>query len=452
MVSTFTNPFTPCHAQDGKVPVMLQQRLDVAPEIIHVVGNHLVDVVLDTVSYIMVQTYRSSGDPAVEPLPENQLQLSSDGRMLTIPRDYPLDNITVHTAAESLTLNANARAYINLNTLDGGVATLRSLRLTASGANLWVRSAVTADEAVLTASNLGHITYSDIRSEHIEKHTTEGGSIVCMDCPEEVHRTENDNHGLPVVALMYNHDLPMFASLSVGVSGWSGIPFGGLTGTMGSGAGHQFIMGVCPTGYFAFQYGINYLTRKHWSFGVGIGFMEQRFTAENARIDIVGPHILNTDLPSYYNSPQFLNNYQPSEIVWSSSMRVASIYLPLRAEWRLRSNYRGLRISAQLMPGVVTNKNVATIVRQGVYPDRPGSLYAGRIDIETTDVRRYINRFQCDLRFDVGLSNVSLFVQASLVSLFRYQEFWLCVVLPNDAYTAIHEPVYPMSIGCSINL
>ena len=251
---------------------------------------------------------------------------------------------------------------------------------------------------------------------------------------------------------MLNHDLPMFASLSVGATGWAGAPFGGMTGTFGQVGGHRFSMGVNPTGYFAFQFGVNILTRRHWNLGVGFGMMEQRFTAENARIDIDGNHIIRADLPSYYSSQQFLYDHQPGDITWSSSLKTNYMYIPLRAEWRLRSNYRGLRVGAQLMPGMVINKSSATLVRQVSYPDWAGNPDAGLIEVEITPVKRYINRFQCDLRIDVGLSNISLFVQTSLVPLFDYQTIWQTVVLPPDQYTAIDEGVFPMSVGCSINL
>jgi len=454
----------PATAQETKVPVLLRQQLDVAPTIIQITGAHRVSVILDTQSCILVQTYKESGDPAVEPMPEGQLQLSGDGRMLTVPRNYPYDIITIHTAtSESLTVNVSGTANVTLQSALMDTTSLRSLRLTASSANLWVQTPLAVDDAVLTATNRGIISYSKMLVYHtMEENTQDGGAITCFDCEKrtinitsegKVTTNEVPKEGVPVVRLMLNHDLPMFASLSVGVAGWSSTPFGGLMGSFGEMGGHRFRMGIHPTGYASLQYGVNLLTRSHWSLGVGLGFMEEHFSADNARIDIIGNHLLNADLSSYYStSLAFINSYQAGDIVWRSNMRTNYFYIPLRAEWRLLSSYRGLRLSAQLMPGVTISRSKITLVREGAYPDRAGSENNSRIDIETTSVGRYVTPFRCDLRLDVGLSNVSLFVQAALTPLFRHQDYWLQVVLPNDQYDAINEKVYPMSIGCSINL
>lgn len=452
----------PVTAQETKVPVMLRQQLDVAPTVIQITGPHRVIVMLDTLSYILVQTYRQSGDPAIEALPEGQLQLSGDGRVLTVPRNYPYSNITIHTATrEELAINADATANVTLQSAQLDTVSLRSLRLTSSSANLWVQSPLTVDDAVLTSTNRGIISYSKMLRYHtMEENTQNGGAITCFDCEKRVINITNEGwvttdevqkENLPVVRMMLNHDLPVFASLSVGATGWSGSLFGGMTGEMGT-AWHRFRMGVNPTGYVALQYGVNLLTRRHWSLGVGLGITEEHFSAENARIDIVGNDLLNADLSPYYSSTQFLQHYQPGDIVWRSSMDINYLYLPLRAEWRLKSSYRGLRISAQLMPGVALWRSKTTLVRQGNYPDRLGSATRDRIDVETTNVGRYVNPLRCDLRLDVGISNFSLFVQTALTPLFRHQSYFLAVILPADQYDAINEAVYPMSIGCSINL
>lgn len=452
----------PATAQETKVPVMLRQQLDVAPTVIQITGPHRVSVMLDTQSYILVQTYRESGDPAVEPLPEGQLQLSGDGRVLTVPRKYPYSNIIIHTATrEDLAINAEATAMVTLQSAQLDTVSLRSLRLTANSSNLWMQSPIIVDDAVLKATNRGIISHSKIRCNNtMEENTQSGGAITCFDCEKKVVNITDEGkvivneqqEGLPVVRLMLNHDLPLFASFSVGVAGWSGTPFGGLTGGFGQVGGHRFQMGVNPTGYVTLQYGVNLLTRHHWSLGVGVGFMEEHFSADNARIDIVGNHLLNSDLLPYYSSAEFLYRHQAGDITWSSNMRTSYFYIPLRAEWRLRSSYRGLRLSAQLMPGVALERSKMTLVRQGLYPNWAGNEDQGRIDVETTSVGRYVNPFRCDLRLDVGLSNVSLFVQTALTPLFRHQDYWLQVLLPSDQYDAITERVFPMSIGCSINL
>ena len=453
----------PAAAQEVKIPVMMRQQLDVAPTVIQITGPHRVSVMLDTQNCILVQTYRQSGDPAVEVLPEGQLQLSGDGRILTVPRNYPYGYIDIRTATrDGLTVNANGTANVVLRSPTLDTVRLRSLRLTASSANLWVQSPLVVDDAVLTATNRGIISYTKMLFNNTQEETTQsGGAITCLDCGEKTIHITNEGkvtteevrqEELPVVKLILNHDLPLFASFCVGATGWSGGPFGGLTGCFGNVGGHRFRMGVSPAGYAAFQLGVNLLTRSHWSLGVGLGAMQEHFTAGNARIDIVGKYLLNADLPPYYSSTQFLQYYQTGDIVWSSNMRTNYLYIPLRAEWRLNSSYRGLRIAAQLMPGMAIERSRMTLVRQGAYPDWLGLSGQGRIDVETTSVGRYVSPFRCDLRLDVGVSNVSLFVQTSLTPLFRQQDYWLDVLLPNDQYDAISEGVYPMSIGCSINL
>lgn len=437
-------------AQD--IPLRLLQRLEVAPTVVLASGNHHVRVVCDTGNYIIVNTMSSMA----EAQNKSTLGLSSDGRTLTIPSEYPYWNIDVHTTAESLSLTANDNTAIRLEKHIGATVRLSTLKLTATGpgSRMETLATIEADDAVLTASNGAKIYCIELHAKHLEKNSS-GGIISLMNggiLNEEstsVYSPSKENGG--VVRLMLNHDLPVFASLSVGATGWSGSLFGGMTGEMGT-AWHRFRMGVNPTGYVALQYGVNLLTRRHWSLGVGLGITEEHFAAENARIDIVGNNLLNADLSPYYSSTQFLQHYQPGDIVWRSSMDINYLYLPLRAEWRLKSSYRGLRISAQLMPGVALWRSKTTLVRQGNYPDRLGSATRDRIDVETTNVGRYVNPLRCDLRLDVGISNFSLFVQTALTPLFRHQSYFLAVILPADQYDAINEAVYPMSIGCSINL
>ena len=455
----------PAIAQDDQVPLLLRQQLDVALQGVLANGDHHVRVVCDTADYIIVTTKTNVAGVAEAALPEGQLNLSSDGRRLTIPFEYPYRNIDIHTSANKLSLTANAGATVRLENHVATPVQLKFLHLTASveGSRVEAMPTIETDEAMLTATNSGTVYCADLQAKHLEK-VAPGGRIIMKNGEETIEykgystepaqekgQTEKvKKEGSGVVRLMLNHDLPMFVSFSVGATGWSGSPFGGMTSEMGI-KGHRFIMGVNPTGYVAFQYGVNLLTRRHWTLGVGLGIKEEHFAAENARIDIVGNYLLNADLSPYYSSAQFLQHYQPGDIVWRSSMDINYFYLPLRAEWRLRSSYRGLRISAQLMPGVALWRSKTTLVRQGNYPDGLGSATPNRIDVETTNVGRYVNPFRCDLRLDVGISNFSLFIETALTPLFRHQSYFLTTIFPTDQ-DAINAAVYPMTIGCSINL
>lgn len=422
-------------AQESPVmPVLLTQQLYSAPESIQVSHRHDVTVVFDTVNCVYVRTTGRVDELESLRFPEGKLRMS--GSQLIVDSLFPYrSGIEVHTAAPEVKVEARHLSRVTVRSHDGQTAQLKGFEATAYSQSLiFVDVAVKCEEYVsLTAKGEGSIVYYDNASAPKSKVSFDDKGIVILrnaDGSSDTYREELFSHlpfGFMDLFSKYgrNHrEIPLFLTYSFGLTGASQHPFGGMMGWMG-----DYSMSVG----FHFNYSFHYAfcLSNHWSLGVGFGTATNRFRANNCLLGIT-PNATDSE-PAHLGpvaEPAALGGGQRT---WNSKFSTTTVYIPLRIEWRQRDDWRGLRIGAELQPGVSIG---AIIYNNGIYSD------GSRSDlIADKSLAKYCRILHCGIRFDIAWNHFGLFLQGSLLPFFR-----------SKGENAFDRDFYPMSVGFSFTL
>lgn len=420
---------TMSNAQPSQVPVALRQDLGSAIGTVKVLGLHTVTVQADTANYITVVT---SGTPQqVDSLRQPLQSMKLTGGVITVPSDFPYQSgIVIHTAAKRLSVESWDDSQVWLTAGTDTAVRLDFLKLTAmEHSTILAPVPVEADQVVLQASDFATLRYRKITSDELHTYAHRESCVQQMDSPD-------NEEAYPYRFSEALHML--FGGYSFGITGWSQAPFGGMTAPMG-----DYAMNVSPLRGFSVTFGYNIVRLRHWDFGIGFSSTSDIYqipalmgTTVDAATGLT--HMGPVDEPSYYSRPRFNGQSR----VWRSTLGAAVISLPIRAEWHRRLDYRGIRISATVLPGISAHTDKAIIISEGTWTSGD-EADKGRVDILTDTIGDLYNRFRCDLRFDIGWSHVSLYIQGSLTPLFR--------TVRKDDLPALDTRVYPMSIGFSFH-
>lgn len=422
-------------ASAQRFPVVLTQQLYQPPQRIVVDHRHDVTVVLDTANFVDVRTTGNIDELDSLRFPDGQLHLSADGLTLSVDSTFPYrSDIRIHTAASKVELEACHFSRLTVSSHDGHPVRLASFEANAySGSLIFVDIPVVCSEhAVLGAHKEGAVVYYD--SVNAPKHDwnlNDGGQVVhrMSDGGSETRRmvqflpfglldlfsAKSDGH----------RQYPLFLSYAIGLGGASQHPFGGLTGWMGDynlSTGTLFNTSV----HYAF------VLSSHWSLGVGIGFTALVFRAENCLLGITPG--ATEGQPSHLGPVAEPSALGPGQRTWRSKTGAAGAYLPLRFEWRQRDDWRGLRLAAELQPGI--NFGSPLIYRNGIYTD------GSRTDMLVEQISNdFISPLRCDVRLEAAWNHIGVFLQASLLPFFR-----------TSGENAFDVKYYPMSIGLSFTI
>ncbi len=413
-------------AAQQQLPIALRQDLGAPVGSIKVLGLHDVSVIADTADYIQVVTLGTADQVDSLRRPLESMKLGNGA--LTVPADFPYENgINIHTSARRLHVEAKDDSQVWL--LGGDTLHYEFLWLDASGHGI-IQSprAVVADQAVVQADDFATLRYRSIDSRDLTQKIRGESRVHQMGVADQEEAFEFH-------FALRNHRY--FGGYSYGVSGWSQAAFGGMEVPMG-----DYTMNASALGMSDVRFGWNFVRLRHWDFGIGIGVTAEGYrfprlmgitTDEGTGLSHFGP----VDEPDYYRQyPAYVGQQR----LWRSHLSSASVHVPLRVEWHRRLDYRGLRLSTELRPGIafsgkhtVMNKTCTWV--SGEEAD------GGRQDLLMDTVGDIYNRFRCDLRFDIAWSHVSLFVQGSLTPIFRTAR--------KDDLPVFDTRVYPLSVGLS---
>lgn len=420
-------------AQEEEKTLVLRQDLLQTIAKVEVYGIHSVSVMPDTADYIQVVTSGRLLQADSLGMPLKSMQMS--GNTLVVPASFPYRNgINVHTTAKRLSVSTYDDSHL---WLVGGSDTLRFefLRLDAKGhSELMVPHPVVADQALLSSSDYAVLRYRHVDSPDLNR-TVSGES-------------RNEQMGVDDQEEAFQFRISprihrMFGGFSIGFLGWSQSPFGGMAPPMGDYAMNVSAPDVPGMGLFDVSLGWNVFRLPHWDFGIGMGTTAEYYSFPRLMGTTFDPvsgltHLGPVDEPEYYNRPRF----EGQKRVWSSRLSAATVSVPIRVEWHRRLDYKGLRLSAELRPAVSLHKSSAAILSQCTRTDvaDANGMY---IDVITDTIGHLYNRFRCDLRFDIGWSHLSFFVQGSLTPLFHTDR--------KDGGPAIDTPLYPLSMGIKLH-
>lgn len=430
-LSMFLTAVLPAMAQD-RLPVRLTQDLHETPTTIIVYGNHDVTVVCDTADYIAVNTI----DLVAAVLESDSLtlkgQIKTDRHQVVVEADYPIRNgIEVHTSTPRLALNAFGYSRLTLLSETSDTLRLQQLMLKAAEHGMVVvETPVASNQVNIDAGDYGIVRYRDIASPQTDLFRTSEGRIEQNGVdPDGAYRFTLDEQG---------HQL--FAGWSFFMSGWSSNPFGGLTGTM-----RDYTMGVTAYGGFEVGLGYNFFRTRHWDIGIGFASHIENFSISNHLVGTTtdaatgSTHLGPVDEPGYYTSNPFRAGQTR---VWNSFLSVGYIQFPIHAEWHRRMDYKGLRLCAELRPGISLHSADRAHIVGECHWTEGDEANLERIDYIFDTIGSLYNRFRLDLRLEVGWGHASIFIQSALTPLFRSAR--------KDGQPYLDEKIFPMTIGFSI--
>ena len=415
--------------QAQQLPIAIRQDLGAPGGTVKVAGLHDVSVVLDTADYLQVVVLGTADQ--VDSLRRPLENMKFSGGTLTIPADFPYVNgINVHTTARRLHLEVRDDSQLWLLGADGradDTLRLEFLRIDADDhAIVQSPRVVVADQAVLRGDGFATLRYRLVDSPDLTY------KIHAESRLQQLGATEVDE---PFHFFNPFRNRRVIYSISIGLGGWSEAPFGGMSAPMGDYSMNSTL------GFYDVRIGWNFLRRRHWDFGVGIAITNVAYsfprlmgvsTDEATGLSHFGP----VGEPSEYLKPR----YDGQGRVWNSRLRSGVYSLPLRVEWHRRLDYRGLRLAAELRPGI----DVSWYMRSQCTWTSGTEAEAGRTDLLTDTLSCAFNRLRCDLRFDIGWGHFSFYVQGALTPLFR-------TARKDDDTPRFDTHVYPLSVGFSFN-
>ena len=414
--------------QDKVQTLVLRQDVDQPIQSLSVKGMHNVSVIQDTADFFQIVTdgRLSDADSLRRPLQNMKLM----GNSLVIPVNFAYANgINIHTTAKRLQIESLDDSHVQLVS---AADTLRFefLSLEARGhSTLLVPHPVVADQVVLRGEDYATLRYSAIDHRDLTR-------IAKAESRVEQRGVDDQEEAFPYRISPAIHR--MFGGFSYAISGWSQAPFGGMEVPMG-----DYSMNITALGSFDLRFGWNILRLHHWDFGLGFALTAESHIFPRLMGTTVDPatgltHFGPVDEPSYYNKPTYAGQTR----VWRTTVGAVSMFVPIRMEWHRRRDYKGLRLSVELRPGIQLSGEGAFMRSQCTWTSG-NEADNGRVDILQDTVGDIYNRFRCDLRLDIGWSHLSLYVQGALTPLFRTDR--------KDDNPAIDTKIYPLLLGISFN-
>lgn len=421
-------------AQAQQVPIVLTQQLFQAPQSILVSHRHEVTLVLDTQNFVAVHTVGNFAEADSLRFPDGQLRMN--GNQLIIDSAFPYHSgIEVHTAALMVEAEARYFSRLTIHTHDGRPARMESFDVQA-----YTHSLVFVDVPVICKNSVslgahreGAVVYYDSVNAPKQEWELNDGGLLVKRMPDGGSETHRMMRFLPFgyldlfAADGHNHrECPIFMTFSYGLSGASQHPFGGLTGWMGN-----FSM---STGYhFNYSFHYAFALGQHWSLGVGFGTGADIFRTDNCLLGVTPGA---TGQPDHLGPVAEPTTLDAGQRTWNSKFGTAFIYLPLRVEWRQRDDWRGLRLAAELHPGINYSRSNTILYNNGIHTD------GSRTDLLTNKgLGDYLTTWRCDLRLEAAWNHLGLFFQTSLLPLFR-----------TNGENAFDTHMYPMSIGINFTI
>ena len=415
--------------QAQQLPIALRQDLDSPIGHVAVHGLHNVSVVLDTANYLQVVVLGTADQVDSLRQPLDNMKIAGDA--LVIPADFPyVSGINVHTTSRRLHLEVCDDSQLWLMGTDGradDTLRLEFLWIDADGhAIVQSPRVVVADQAVLQTDGFATLRYRTVESPDLTYKILAEGRL---------HQLGSADEDEPFHSFNPLRNRKLFYGISIGIGGWSEAPFGGMSAPMG-----DYSMNTTP-GFFDVRLVRNFLRRRHWDFGVGLattsgGYSFPRLMGISTDAATGLSHFGPVGEPSEYRNPR----YDGQGRVWNSRLLIGIISVPLRAEWHRRLDYRGLRIIAELRPGI----DVSSYMRSQCTWTSGAEAEAGRTDLLNDTLSDAFNRLRCDVRFDIGWSNFSFYVQGALTPLFR-------TARKDDDTPRFDTRVFPLTVGFSFN-
>lgn len=416
-------------AKAQQIPIVLMQKLPKAPRVVKTTSNYDISVVCDTANYITVITYGTFEDADSLQFPSGKLTLSENQSDLTLTfgSEFPYrKNIQLHTTARNMSLYATGSSQITLTSADKKNIDLDAIVFQTEGnAIISVEQELTVKQTYINAKDYSIVRHNTIHADKSKRDIYDGARIV------EIGKEVDESP----LATLYRQtsEQGAFMDFSGGVSYLASRPFGG-----GNVPTSNFVWG---TGFhYSFSGRIATWQRPHWGLSTGLGFKLEVYRADNAFLDLI------VDTVSGLTSLQAVNAtnlFGPSNnnIMWSSTMYNMQLFIPVHVEWRKRTDYRGLRIGAELRPGITYyNKNIY-LNRNGFYQDENKVA-----ESKNENMGKYINRFQLGAKFVISYYRVSLFVESALTPFFRSRSG------SSNARPTLNQKLYPFSFGLTVSL
>ena len=417
------------NAYSQQFPIVLKQDLPKAPRIVRTTGDYDIKVVCDTANYISVITYGTVDEIDSLQFPAEKLSLSEGqfGTTLTFGNGFPYHNrIQLHTTASNMSLNATGESMITLSDALSDTLTLDALVLQADGNSIIsVNQPLVVKTVHINANDYSMVRHNAIHADKVQRDIYGGARIV--------------ENGKAVdeapLAILYRHtgEQGAFMDFSGGTSYLASRPFGGSNMPTSN-----FIWG---TGFhYSFSGRIATWQRAHWGLSTGFGLKVETYHTDNAFLDLIVDTVSGlTSLQAVDASSIF--GPSNSNITWSSTMFSYQFFIPIHLEWRKRTDYRGLRIGAELRPGITLFNKSFYLVRTGFFQDQNKAAVSNN-----ESLGKYFNRFQLGAKFSVSYDKLSFFVESTLTPLFRSRTG------QSNSRPALDQKLYPFSVGFSITL
>lgn len=417
------------NAYSQQFPIVLKQDLPKAPRIVRTTGDYDIQIVRDTANFISIITYGTVDVIDSLQFPSEKLSLSEGqfGTTLTFSNGFPYHNrIQLHTTASNMSLNATGESIITLSDAQSDTLTLDALVLQTEGNSIIsVKQPLIVKTVHIHAKDYSMVRHNTIHADRVQRDIFGGARIV--------------ENGKAVdeapLAILYRQtgEQGVFMDFSGGTSYLASRPFGGDNMPTGN-----FVWG---TGFhYSFSGRIATWQRPQWGLSTGFGFKVETYHTDNAFLDLIVDTVSGlTSLQAVDASSIF--GPSNSNISWSSTMISSQFFIPIHLEWRKHNDYRGLRIGAELRPGITIFNKSFYLVRTGFCQDQNKAVTSNN-----ESLGKYFNRFQLGTKFSVSYDKLSFFVESTLTPLFRSRTG------QSNSRPALDQKLYPFSVGFSITL
>ena len=431
LITALISLFNLCgpNAYSQQFPIVLKQDLPKAPRIVRTTGDYDIQIVRDTANFISIITYGTVDVIDSLQFPSEKLSLSEGqfGTTLTFSNGFPYHNrIQLHTTASNMSLNATGESIITLSDAQSDTLTLDALVLQTEGNSIIsVKQPLIVKTVHINAKDYSMVRHNTIHADRVQRDIYGGARIV--------------ENGKAVdeapLAILYRQtgEQGVFMDFSGGTSYLASRPFGG--GNMPTG---NFVWG---TGFhYSFSGRIATWQRPHWGLSTGFGLKVETYHTDNAFLDLIVDTVSGlTSLQAVDASSIF--GPSNSNITWSSTMLSHQFFIPIHLEWRKHNDYRGLRIGAELRPGITIFNKSFYLVRTGFCQDQNKAVTSNN-----ESLGKYYNHFQLGAKFSVSYDKLSFFVESTLTPLFRTRTG------QSNSRPALDQKLYPFSVGFSITL
>ena len=401
------------------VPIALRQPLERAVEKLAVGGRSQVTVVFDTADYLSLVTEGRADEADTMRLPLGSLTLGEGARALHVAD--PPHGLELHTSARTLSVSASDDATVTLRA-DTDTVRLQAIVLQAEGdSRIFADVPLVADELELTASNSAKIEHSFIDGCTLTSRVDGDGTIV------DRHTSFVQRQRLLNVVIDHRHT-GLTSIISFGFCGWSTAPFGvlgGMASPMGdytASSGNALTVAVGWTVWVG----------KHLDLAVALGTTTHSLSVQNAYMDFTTDSATGlVHFGPVAEPPAPESSLDNARHTWRADVTMAYVQLPVRLQWRRRTDYAGWRAAVTLLPGISVTKGPA-LSNTRLYTDD------GRADRLTSHAGDdLINRFALDLRVDLTYESIGLYASTSLTPAFDTKR--------------LDQHIYPVTVGLSLN-